>query len=206
MKNILFAASIILAAAISTAETAADSLSDLAFLKDFCGTMPQDDTCMAKFVAMPKDEQMLVYIVSAARIVYAEGINDMQKGVTRPKRAAAICKLLPHGPVSGWTGKISTLSTNGDGKGVVAIEIAPDVHVMTYNNSFSDDVGGWETLIAPSSPVYRKALSLSVGQSVKFSGLLFGSDVDCLKELSMTLEGSIKQPDFLMRFSDIGAD
>jgi len=36
---------------------------------------------------------------------------------------------------------------------------------------------------------------------VKFSGTFIYSDIDCVKEASLTQEGSMAAPEFLLRFS-----
>ena len=96
---------------------------------------------------------------------------------------------------------MSTLSSNSDGKGVLSIAIAPGVRVKTYNNSFSDI--GADTLLKPASSLFQRASSLSVGQKVQFSGRFIGSVEDCIREVSLTLDGSITEPEFIIKFSDV---
>ncbi len=84
---------------------------------------------------------------------------------------------------------------------MLSIEIARGVQVETMNNSFSDMFD--HTLIDPSSRLYQQALSLSVGQVVRFSGGFASSSVDCIEEISLTLHGSVSEPDFIIRFSDV---
>ena len=40
------------------------------------------------------------------------GINDMVRGVARPRRAEAICRAVPRGVVQNWTGKLVTLGSS----------------------------------------------------------------------------------------------
>lgn len=127
--------------------------------------------------------------------------SEFAQGATRPDRKDALCRAYPSSLVNGWTGKLVTLSTNGDGKGVVAVEIAPHVQLKTWNNALSDI--GSKTLIGSDSPVYRSLGTLRVGQMVRFSGRLFSSETDCYKETSMTISGSMTDPEFLFQFETI---
>ena len=59
------------------------------------------------------------------------------------------------------------------------------------------------TLIEPGMELFSRLSSLKVGDRVKFSGLFFESNTDCVFELSMTLGGSMGDPDFIMRFTAV---
>ena len=150
---------------------------------------------------MPPDEVAFIDAVMRAKRAYETSSTDLQKGAARPARARDICRALASRSISGWAGKIATLTTNGDGKGVIEISIARDIKIGTWNNAVSDAVD--RTIIEPSSPLYEKALSLKIGQDVIFSGAFIPSDTDCAREQSVTLAGSLQEPAFLMRFSKI---
>jgi hypothetical protein len=49
-------------------------------------------------------------------------------------------------------------------------------------------------------------LNLQNGQTVRFSGQFFRDDTDCIRETSLTMSGSMREPEFLFRFSDISSD
>lgn len=149
----------------------------------------------------PRDEAALVAAVASARQQYASGPNEMAKGAARPARAKALCAAVPSKTATGWIGKVASLSTNGDGKGVLNVKIGPDTYVQTVNNSFSDILN--KSLIEPSSPLFQIATALHEGQLIKFSGKFFPSQADCLQELSMSLSGSIQEPEFTFAFSSI---
>jgi hypothetical protein len=152
-------------------------------------------------VRMPDDERAFLTVVVSGRQTFNAGRNELAKGSARPLRASAICNAITPGPVDSWVGKVAHLSTNGDGKGVLAVEIGPNIFVKTWNNAVSDI--GDSTLLEPGSPVYRRALSLRRGQRVQFSGTLFANETDCVRESSLTLEGSLTKPEFIFRFSDL---
>lgn len=150
---------------------------------------------------MPASQSALVAVVESARKQYSVGANDMAKGAARPTRAQAICAALQSRSVEGWVGRVANLSSNGEGKGVLAIEIGPKVTVKTWNNSLSDI--GSSTLIEPSSPLFGVASKLYTGQLVRFGGTLIQNSTDCILESSMSLAGSIREPDFIFRFRSV---
>ena len=150
---------------------------------------------------MPDDEKAVVEAIEDARRAYKVAANDLARGGTRGQRKSALCHALKGKSVDDWTGTIETLSSNSEGKGVISIRIGPDIHVATWNNALSDIMH--TTLIEPGTELFSRLSSLKVGDRVKFSGLFFESNTDCVFELSMTLGGSMGDPDFIMRFTAV---
>jgi hypothetical protein len=148
---------------------------------------------------IPSDEASFISIVQEAHRAYsAAGSNELRAGSTRPARAKKLCAAFRGLKVTGWSGVVSQLSTNSDGHGVVVIDIADDVQIGTWNNSVSDSFH--HTLLDPESPLYHLALSLQKGSPVKFSGEFFRKDSDCFYESSITMSGSMTQPQFIFHF------
>ena len=160
-----------------------------------------DNSASRPTLPIPSDQARFVSAVLAAKAAFKSAPNQMAAGGVRSRRQQAICNALQGQSASGWAGKIEELSSNGDGKGVVSIELAPDVHVSTWNNALSDI--GSDTLIDPSSSLFKKLSSMKRGDAVSFSGRFSPSTVDCVVEKSVTLSGSMTDPDFTMRFSSI---
>ena len=158
-------------------------------------------TAPAPKISMPGDERAFLVAVAKGRDAFNAGRNEMEKGSARPLRARAICDAISPGRVDDWIGKVANQSTNGDGKGVLTIEIGSKIFVKTWNNAVSDFRN--QTLLDPNSPIYKQALSLTRGQRVQFSGDLFANSTDCVHESSMTLQGSLTAPEFIFRFSDL---
>ena len=150
---------------------------------------------------VPAPQAAVIAAAEKARSAFDEAPNDMAKGGVRAARAKAICAAVPKLTAKDWIGEVDTLSSNGDGWGILYINIGPDISVRTYNNAFSD--AGSNTLIDPSSDVFAVASTLSVGQKVRFSGRFFKAKADCIKEMSLTQSGSIEEPAFLIRYSDV---
>jgi hypothetical protein len=149
-------------------------------------------------------QDAFVGIVEEARRRYQAAANDMAKGGVRAWRKDAICKALPSLTVDDWKGEIYLLSSNSDGKGVVAITIGPDIYVKTWNNSLSDING--HTLIEPNSSVFRTLSAMKKGDHVRFSGRFVPGNADCALEGSLTQDGSMTEPEFILRFSAVSAD
>lgn len=166
-------------------------------------TQAAEPETSGEFGPQPQDQAAVVEAVSRAQRDSQDADNDLQRGAVLRDRTNAICSALSSNSVSGWTGRVDTLDANGDGKGVVAIDIADDVQVKTWNNAFSDILD--ETLIDPSSPLFDQALNLSEGQVVKFSGIFFADDEDCIREASITLRGNLGTPAFIFRFATLEA-
>jgi hypothetical protein len=152
----------------------------------------------APSVPIPSDQ---AGFTAAARTAYKSAANELAAGGVRNNRQQAICRVVRDQSASGWIGKISQLSSNGDGKGVLRIEIAPDIHVATWNNAVSDI--GSNTLIDPNSSLFKSLASMKRGDVVRFSGRFSSSNVDCVQEKSVTLAGSMTDPVFTMRFTSV---
>jgi hypothetical protein len=165
-----------------------------------------------KYPPQPSNEQAFVQAVAAARGEFNSGANDMAKGAARVHRAQALCHLLDPDersvrlpglkiPIEKWTGKVVTLSSNNDGKGVLGVTIGHDIMIKTWNNGLSDISD--DTLIDPDSDVGKHAMTMSEGQWVTFSGGFVTDKNDCIQEKSLTQEGSMTKPEFIFQFSAV---
>ncbi len=152
---------------------------------------------------MPENEKFFIATVEKARAAYAAGANEMAQGAARPGRAKEICGVLKDTRVNKWIGEVETLSSNSDGLGVLSIQIAEGISIMTWNNTLSD--ADYRTLISPGSELFKQAVKLAKGQRVTFSGQFFSDSTDCIKESSLTLGGSLTHPEFIFQFSDLEA-
>lgn len=154
----------------------------------------------AELLRMPEQQAGFVQAVAAGQQAYRATRDEFRQGATRPARKQAVCAL----PIArtlaaqDWIGQVSTRTTNGDGKGVLGVTLAPSIEIKTWNNSLSDI--GSHTLIEPTSSMFNAMGSLQKGDWVRVSGQLMRSDVDCIRETSMSLSGSMTEPEFLFRF------
>jgi hypothetical protein len=154
---------------------------------------------------IPAAEQAFIQAVQRGQTAFQSAPNEMAQGGTRAQRRIGICQSL-NVPgqgvlVSNWAGQIDKLSSNSDGKGVLYVSLAPNIRVETWNNDFSDS--SHHTLIEPSSPLFSVVSQMKEGDAVVFSGAFFPSDVDCVEEHSMGLQGSMSEPEFIFRFTTV---
>jgi hypothetical protein len=150
----------------------------------------------------PAAEAEFIRIVSSAQNQARGANNDMQKGGIKAERDRAICLVMQNLGIQGWTGRVSKIDANSDGKGVLVIEIAKDIFVKTWNNSFSDVMDN--TLLEPGSPVFVAASAMQKGTPVSISGeFVKGSSGECIKESSLSLSGKLRDPEFVFRFNSV---
>lgn len=161
------------------------------------------EAARAAFFVPPDSQAAFIRAVEEGAAAYVAAPNDLAKGGARRDRAKAICAAVSGGKVDNWSGTITTLDTNGDGMGVVAIRLTPQLHVTTWNNALSDI--GSDTLMDPDSAVFRKFAALAEGAPVLFSGRLLRDPQapDCFREASISMSGAMRDPEFIIRFSDV---
>jgi len=189
------------AAKIRSEEMAAAAAAQAAAAKTRTDEIASAAEAQAALLRPPPQERQFIEAVRNAQSQYKSGSNDLQKGAARPTRARSICSAMPEPRATDWIGTIDDLSTNGDGDGVLSIKIAERAHVTTNTNAFSDY--RTDTLIKANSSLYRDLLKLKIGETVRFSGSFFAGGTDCFQEQSVTLAGSITEPEFLFRFSRV---
>lgn len=154
----------------------------------------------AELLSIPVLRAGFVQAVVAGQQAYRATRDEFRQGATRPARKQAICALPIARTMSAqdWVGQVSTRSTNGEGKGVLGIKLGDDLEIKTWNNSLSDI--GDNTFVEPGSPLFEAIGAAQKGDWVRVSGRLIRSNTDCMRETSMSLSGSMTEPDFLFRF------
>jgi hypothetical protein len=150
---------------------------------------------------MPEDQLRFVRAVSE----YASGFvgvrNELQQSTMRDQRKIVVSNVLGGYSVKSWVGTINQLETNSEGKAILSVRVSPDIEIKTSNNALSDIASN--TLIEKGTPVHSSLFSLSKGQQVMFSGNFFSSDDDFIEETSMTIDGSMRNPEFLFKFRSV---
>ena len=158
------------------------------------------DAVDASYGSMPKQQKDFVAAVTKAQQTDAD--NDLKLGKALSKRNKKLCSMLSGKRVKNWTGKIVEIDANNDGKGIVSIEIAEDVHISTWNNAFSDLMDN--TLIEPGA-LFDDVLEREEGDIVKFSGTFADGGETCVNDSRITLSGKLQDPDFIFKFRSIKA-
>lgn len=146
-------------------------------------------------------EQQFVDLIQDYASRYKTANNDMAKGAVRYSRAQAICSLMAETAATDWRGKIEKLSSNGEGKGVLSLQISNNIEIKTWNNALSDLSD--QTLIIPGTTLHNNVVTMRPGQSVIFSGTFIRSKDDCFREGSMTMDGSMVDPEFVFKFTNV---
>jgi hypothetical protein len=127
--------------------------------------------------------------------------TDLAGSVALRERDADLCKILGNNTVVNWVGTIRDVGANGEGNAHVDIELADNVRVKTWNNSFSDLFDN--TLIPPSSKFFDNLVTMKDGDKVTWSGRFLSSSRSCLKKGNLTNTFYGIDPQFIVKFSDI---
>ena len=159
-----------------------------------------------KFYQVPKEQTYFINIVNNSKNAYNTAPNELAQGGTKPQRGKTLCRWFGRSlRVQGWVGHIRSLTTNGDGWGILSIRIADNISLETTNNAYSNAY--FKTLIKPGTKLFKDLATLNRGDRVKFSGTFLRdkdpSKADCIDESSLTLKGSMTDPDFSFRFHKV---
>jgi hypothetical protein len=105
----------------------------------------------------------------------------------------------------GWVGEVQEITTESDGKAYISIKLnGSEVVIQTWNNSLSDIMTN--TMISRQNSLYQSLMNLKEGDRVTVSGTFVQNDSntnDYILEASVTEEGSMTDPAFIVRFSQI---
>lgn len=148
---------------------------------------------------LPEDQRAFLGAVGAGQEA-AEDATELQVVEARKTRADAMCEVLsPDKSVTDWIGTVENVETTlgGDG-GVLALQVAEEVKVSTWNNGMSDI--GDNTIIEEGTALWDQMVPLEEGDMVTFSGKFIKAS-DCISESSLMDENGMRTPDFVFRFT-----
>jgi RNA polymerase subunit RPABC4/transcription elongation factor Spt4 len=151
----------------------------------------------------PEEQQNFEILITTYSRRFDEAQNELQESTFRKERMNAIKDLDINPQINNWVGTLGRLGTNSEGKAHITIKLNNHLTISTWNNAFSDFSDN--TLIQMDSDLYKTLYNMRNGQKVRFSGFFIQSSDDYFREKSLTIRGTMKTPDFLMRFSDIEA-
>lgn len=152
-------------------------------------------------VNKPENQIQFEGVISKYITAYKQAKNELQKSSIRSSRRAELGKIINNFEIHRWIGTINELSTNSEGKAILAIHITPNIEVKTWNNALSDIASN--TLIEQNTQIYNQLMKFTIGQRVIFSGSFFNSDEDNFRETSITEAGAMVSPEFLMKFTNV---
>ncbi|WP_123339142.1 MULTISPECIES: DUF4190 domain-containing protein [unclassified Curtobacterium] len=162
---------------------------------------PAADT--SEYGTGPADEVAFVQAIQATADSLGGDLTDLQRSQALRNRDAALCSTLGDATATDWSGKITTIGANGEGKAYVTVEIAPGVEIKTWNNAFSDAVDN--TLIDPSTPFFNNLVAMKEGQKVTFTAQMVAEDGSCLSKGNLTETFYGISPQFIAHFTNVVA-
>lgn len=170
-------------------------------------TVPELSAAPPQLV-LPPQEAAFVSMVRSFVPNYSQADTEIRKTNVRFGRKDAMAKLFssPGGLLfEDWIGTVKSITTESDGEAALSLTLPgyEDCTIATWNNSFSDSSA--HTMISRSDHLYNSLMDLKSGDLVSVSGTFLPSDnqADYVKESSLTEEGSMTSPDFIVRFTEI---
>ena len=154
---------------------------------------------------IPDDQAQFLSVIETYRRRFDDASNDMVRGALRPERAGDLCAALPDPAVRGWSGRIEGLSSTNDGQGVLQVRLSEQASIQTTNNTVSEAGYGMRTLIPPGSPLHKTIAAMRKGQEVVVDGAFLSDHNDCVREVSLTVWGAMRDPSFLFHFINVVA-
>lgn len=155
----------------------------------------------------PAAQQQFYALNKACEESYGKGQNEIQKSLAFNECNKQRSDFAAQHGISGWTGTIKDISTD-QGADVVTVDIEAEIDgfemtFMTVNNRFSDM--NTNSMITPDNPLFNVLAQMKEGQKVTFDAT-FLQDPEGKRgvwEGSMTEQGSMSDPAFNVKFSDI---
>jgi hypothetical protein len=157
--------------------------------------------------SIPPSQQAFRSLVESFMPQYRAAETEVRKTNVRFQRKDAIVKYFSGSTTPSfeeWAGELRGLTTESDGAAYVSVKLeGSDIYIKTWNNSLSDI--GAHTMISRNDQTYQSLMDLKEGDEVIVSGAFIVGDggPDYVKEGSLTEEGSMTSPEFIVRFSEI---
>ena len=155
----------------------------------------------------PAAQQQFFALNKACEDSYGKGQNEIQKSLAFNECNKQRTDFAAQNGISGWTGTIKSISTD-QGADVVSVEIEAEIDGFemtfgTVNNGFSDM--NTNSMITPDNPLFNVLAQMKEGEKITFDAT-FLQDPEGKRgvwEGSMTEQGSMSDPVFNVKFSDI---
>ncbi len=155
----------------------------------------------------PSSQRQFVDLNRGCMAAYRAGTNEIQRSLAFNSCNESRSQFAAHSPIRGWLGTVESISTD-QGADVVSFRIATsmegfDITYGTVSNRMSDARYG--SLITQTSPLFGVLANLHEGDWVMFNGEFLGDPAGKMGtwESSMTERGSMEEPEFNIRFTDV---
>jgi len=168
-------------------------------------SLPPDrqPTAQASQVSVPSEQKAFTDAVTSFISQYQSAPNELKKSAVRFSRKQKLQELLTSLDFNGWVGRIDKMGTTSKGNAYISVTLdGTSIVTETYNNELSDI--GDNTLIPINSELFNKVSDLKSGDQVKVSGHFLTEEQDFIKENSITEDGSMTEPEFIVQFSQVG--
>jgi len=155
-------------------------------------------------IELPQMQQDFIKVIEDSKKEYKSAPNELKKSAVRTKRGNSIQLVLgDKKEFNDWVGKVVMMETTSKGNAYFGIKIeGTDITIMTTNNEFSNLFEN--SLITQSNPLYNVIAELKKGDKVKVSGeFLDSTKADFISEASLTENGSMTKPNFIVKFQKI---
>lgn len=172
----------------------------------------------------PDSQQTFIGWHNGAIDRYSDARNELQYKEIWERREKGICERLPQGELSNWVGVVEGINRNlidTEESAFVDIRIyerkafllftSAAINLKTHVGSVADALAAIrlgvnpETAIIKGTPLYGQIFNLEEGDEVQFSGQLLKDKVPgaCFYEFSFGMNGKIRWPEYLVRFTSI---
>ena len=162
-------------------------------------TTPQTDS------SIPPLQKSFTSMIESFIPAYSNADTEIRKTDVRFQRKHAIASYFSGAgslQFEGWVGKVTHLTTESDGEASVFVQLrGTDIKIETWSNSFSDSED--HTMIRRSDAQYTSLRDIKEGDDVTVAGSFLEADKDYIREASLTEQGSMAGPVFIVRFSQI---
>ena len=158
-------------------------------------------------VTVPAQQRSFTSLVESFVPSYNSADTEIRKTNVRFERKDALTQYFSRSgglQFKGWVGEVHNLTTESDGKASLSVALkGSETVIKTWNNSFSDSPS--HTMISRGDALYPSLTDIKDGDVVTVSGtfILEGGGQDYLRESSLTEDGSMTSPEFIVRFSEI---
>lgn len=158
-------------------------------------------------ISHPATQQEFSLLNSKCKAMYAEGLNDIQKSLAFNQCNKDRLQFSRERKISGWVGEITDISTDQGAEVVsVTLNTTTDGFRMSFGtvtNRVSDYAT--DSMITPKNPLFNVLAQMKEGELVSFdaSFLPHPESSRGLWESSLTERGSMDEPEFSVRFTDI---
>lgn len=147
-------------------------------------------------VAMPESQVRFIEVMVDFSARYKAEKNELRATKLVQRRYDALEKIPNSQTFSGWYAQIADMGTSGGAAWVVLKLKEYPFTLKTWNNALSDSRD--KTMLKTGTPVYEALSEMDKGAWVQASGSI-------VAEGSMTEKGMMTDPEWVVRFSNIGA-